>query len=358
MAKTADFRRMARENLRATVVGFLGAFVVFALLFYFAGVDELVATLSRADPAYIALVLVATVAWLAAWSVALRTVLAVLGIEMSGAKSFFVFSGAMFSNNITPFGQAGGEPVTAYLITRTADDAEYETSLAAIASVDTLNFVPSITIALIGALYYATEVALGTNRNLLLALVAVVALAVTVPSVGYLGWQHRYELEERVISGLTPRIQWVAENLPRVPVPTAAGIKTRINGFFRAIERVAKNPRGLAIALGMSALGWFCQMLGLWLSFRAIGVSIPLSIALFVVPIGAIAGVTPLPGGAGGIESVLVLLLIAAPLPMVTKSVAVAAVVIFRGAVYWVPVLIGGSVTAWLSIRGSDAWRS
>lgn len=347
---------MARENLRATVLGFLGAFAVFAVLFYFAGVDELVGTLERADPRYIALVVAATIGWLSAWSVALRTVLGVLGVDLSFARSFFVFTGAMFSNNITPFGQAGGEPVTAYLITRTAD-AEYETSLAAIASVDTLNFVPSITIALMGAIYYATEVTLGTNQDIALAVVAVAVLAVTVPSVGYLAWQRRYQLEARAVSSLTPRIQWVAERVPRVSAPTRDGIEKRIEGFFRAIERIASNPRGLALALGMSAFGWFFQMLGLWLSFRAIGVSIPLSIALFVVPIGAIAGVTPLPGGAGGIESVLVVLLLAAPLPQVTNSVAVAAVVIFRGAVYWIPILLGGTVMAWVSAHRNGTPR-
>jgi hypothetical protein len=345
---------MARENVRATILGFLGAFAVFAVLFYFAGVDELVETLTMADPLYVVAVVVMTLGWLAAWSVALNTVLGVLGIDLSYVRSFLVFAGAMFSNNITPFGQAGGEPVTAYLISRMAD-SEYETSLAAIASVDTLNFVPSITIALMGAGYFATEVALGTNRNIVLAIVAVVVLAVSVPSLGYVGWQRRYELEERVIGTLTPLIRKMATRVPRVPVPTVEGIENRIVGFFRAIERIATNPRGLAIALGMSTLGWLCQMLALWVAFQAIGVDIRFSVALMVVPIAAIAGVTPLPGGAGGIESVLVVLLLAAPLPAVSKPIAVAAVVIFRGAVYWVPTLLGGLVMGVVSVTGSNA---
>ncbi|ADQ66064.1 conserved hypothetical protein [Halogeometricum borinquense DSM 11551] len=352
IATTANVRDMARENLRATALGFLGAFVVFVLLFYFAGVDELIDTFQKAEAAPVGLVILVTLVWLAAWSFSLKTVLDILGVSVTFPKAFFIFAGAMFSNNVTPFGQAGGEPVTAYLISQ-ASDAEYETSLAAIASVDTLNFVPSITIALVGAGYYATEVTLGTNRNLLLALVAVVALAVVVPSVGYVAWQRRYRLEDRVVSAFVPLIQTVARYAPRVPVPTEDGIERRINGFFRAIERIATNPRGLALALGGSAIGWFCQMLGLWLSFRAIGIEVPLSIAMLVVPIGAIAGVTPLPGGAGGIESVLVVLLLAVPLPSVTKSVAVAAIVIFRGAVYWLPTLLGGGVMAWVSLGGS-----
>ncbi|MGQ4554337.1 flippase-like domain-containing protein [Halobellus sp. GM3] len=338
---------MARENLRATVLGFGAAVGVFALLFSFAGFDELLRTLGRADPRYVGLVILATLAWLALWSVSLNTVLGILGVELSYTTSFLVFAGATFSNNVTPFGQAGGEPVTAYLISRVAD-AEYERSLAAIASVDTLNFVPSITLALVGAGYFASELALGANENLLVAVAAVVALAVLVPALVFVGWRRRYRLEARIVEALTPVIRAVADRLPRIPVPSPEGIERRIRGFFRAIERVASNPRELAIALGASATGWLCQMLALWLAFGALGVDVRLSIALIVVPIAAIAGVTPLPGGAGGIETVLVLLLLAAPLPQVTEPIAVAAVVIFRGAVYWIPTVIGGVVAAWI----------
>ncbi|WP_435067551.1 lysylphosphatidylglycerol synthase transmembrane domain-containing protein [Haloplanus sp. C73] len=341
---------MAGGRTRATILGFAGALVVFAILFTVAGVDDLVSNLRNADLRLVGLVFLATLGWLAAWGFSLRTVLDVLGVSVSIPQAFLVFTGAMFSNNVTPFGQAGGEPITALLISRTTD-TEYETGLAAIASVDTLNFVPSITIALIGVAYYVTETTLGTNRRLELALVAVAVLAVGVPSLVYLGWQHRYRIEARVVGVLTPVIRAVAKRAPRVPVPTVGGIEHRINGFFRAIERVAANPRGLALALGLSAIGWFFQMLGLWLAFQAIGTPIPLSIALFVVPIGAIAGVTPLPGGAGGIETVLVVLLVAAPLPAVTEPIALAAVVVFRGAVYWTPTVLGGLVVTVLGLR-------
>ncbi|MFC6989616.1 YbhN family protein [Haloplanus sp. GCM10025708] len=341
---------MTGEKVRATILGFAGALAAFALLFTVAGYDRLVAQLSQADAGIVGLVFLATLGWLAAWGFALRVVLSVLGVSLSVFESFFVFAAAMFSNNVTPFGQAGGEPVTALLISEVGD-TEYETGLAAIASVDTLNFVPSITIAVVGAGYFLTEVAFGTNPRIELAITAIAVLAVGVPAAVFLGWQHRYGLEERVIRGLTPLARRVARRIPRVPVPTASGVERRINGFFRAIERVAANPRGLALALALSSLGWLFQMVGLWLAFQAIETPIPLSIALLVVPIGAIAGVTPLPGGAGGIESVLVVLLVAAPLPLVTESVAVAAIVIFRGMVYWTPTVLGGAVTGYVSLQ-------
>lgn len=343
---------MGNQRLRTTVLGFAGTFLVFAALFYFVGTDQLVRQLETADTRLILAVLGVTLLWLAVWSLALRTVLGVLGVSLSPVKSFLIFSGAMFSNNITPFGQAGGEPVTALLISRTAD-AEYETGLAAIASVDTLNFVPSITIALFGAGYFVTETTLvQTNSRIEMAVAAIVLLAVAVPGILYLGWQRRYELEHRVIQRITPAIQWITRTLPRLSVPTAESIEARVGRFFEAIERVATNQQGLALALGLSALGWGFQMVGLWLAFQAIGVPIKLSLAMFVVPIGAIAGVTPLPGGAGGIEWVLATLLAAATGSAIGFATATAAVIIYRGAVYWVPTLIGAAVMGVLTVRG------
>jgi uncharacterized protein (TIRG00374 family) len=332
---------MDTDRLKTTLVGFGGAIAVLALLLYLVGVGDLVEQLSRADRSTVGLVILVTLGWLFAWGLALRTVLGVLGEQTSAVRTFLVFSGAMFNNNITPFGQAGGEPVTALLISQTTD-TEYGTGLAAIASVDTLNFVPSISLALIGAGYFATEVTF--SQDLRLATGAVVVLAATVAIGAILLWRNRDRVEESAI-GLFGRVgDLLGRHVPGVSAPSREAVKRRVDHFFEAIERVAANPRGLALALGYSALGWLLQMAGLWLAFEAIGVPVKLSIIMFAVPMGAIAGVTPLPGGAGGIESVLVFLLVAAPLPGVTESAALAAVVIYRGAVYWVPVVLGGIV--------------
>lgn len=336
---------MDAERLQTTVLGFIGVGLVFALLLVFVGVDEFVAELTGADLGLVGVVVGMTVLWLIAWSQALRTVLAVLDVLLSPVVSFLVFAGAMFSNNITPFGQAGGEPITALLISEAAD-TEYETGLAGIASVDTLNFVPSVSLALIGAGIFATEVTFG--RNLRIAVAAVAVLAVAVPAGLYLAWQARERAAVALVAALTPVVQRLGRLIPWTSRPDAAVIERRVEGFLGAIERVAANPQALAMALGFSAIGWLFQMLGLWVAFQAIGVSVPLSAMLFIVPAGAVAGVAPLPGGTGGIEGVLLFLLVAAPLPGVTESSALAAIAIFRGSVYWVPTIVGATVVSFL----------
>mgnify|MGYP000353097465 CR=1 FL=1 len=65
---------------------------------------------------------------------------------------------------------------------------------------------------------------------------------------------------------------------------------------------------------------------------------------LVVLPVASIAGVFPLPGGLGGVETAFILLLVSTT--GVATTTATAAVVIYRGVTYWLPMLAGGGVVA------------
>ncbi|WP_227377744.1 lysylphosphatidylglycerol synthase transmembrane domain-containing protein [Haladaptatus halobius] len=338
---------MTTNQRRVTAVGFLGTLVILSGILYLVGIEDLLRVLSRADTGLVVLVGAVTVGWLTAWALGLRTVLAVLGVRLSVVRSFLVLNGAIFSNNVTPFGQAGGEPVAALLISKVAE-TEYERGLAAIASVDTINFLPSITLALIGAAYFATEITF--SQRLRVATGLVVGLAAVVPALIYLGWRNRDAVEQRLESVLTPLVQRLTKVLPGISPPDDSDVKSRIEGFFVAIERIATNRRGIVLTLTASTLGWVLQMIALWAAFWAIGTSIPFSVMLFVVPMGALASITPLPGGTGGIETVLVAILASLPSIAIGLETALAAVVIFRGFVYWIPILIGGFVVSWVGV--------
>jgi uncharacterized protein (TIRG00374 family) len=332
---------------RTTLVGFAAALVVLGLLVGVVGVGRILDALSGAEPTVLAGVLGMATVWMISWGLSLRTVLGILGSTVSAPVAVLVFTAATFANNVTPFGQAGGEPVTALFISRTAD-TEYETGLAAIASVDSLNFIPSILLALVGIGYFSATVAFG--RRLQYAAAAVVVLAVVIPAAGYYAWGNRYRVEAGVVRLLTPVIRGIGRVLPRREPLDGHVIEGRIEGFFHAIERVTGDPRGLATALGFSTLGWLCLAGSLWLSLYSLGYPVPFAATLVVVPVGAIAGITPLPGGLGGVETVLVALLV--PTTGVTVAGATAAVVIHRTATYWLPVLVGGGTAAAIGAGG------
>jgi len=331
----------------ATVAGFLGALAVLGVLVWVVGVDRTISALLSADPAALALVGAVAAVWLTTWGLALWSVLRALGSPVRAYMAVLVYAGAVFSNNVTPFGQAGGEPLSALLISSAAD-TEYETGLAAIASVDTAHFVPSVGFAIAG-FTFVTAGAVQLGRNLAFAAVAVAALAVGLPVAAFVGWRYRYELEATVVRLLTPVIRWLGRTVPRWSPPTPESIAARIESFFAAIDRIATDRQTLLQTLGFSALGWACLAGSLWCSLYAVGYAVPVAATLLVVPVGSIASLAPLPGGSGAIETVLVTLLVSTT--TVPGAVAASAVLIHRGATYLLPTLLGAGVA---SALGAD----
>ncbi|MFD1585949.1 YbhN family protein [Halorientalis brevis] len=335
---------------RATVAGFAGAVLVLVVLFWFVGVDQILAALASADPVIVAALVPVALLWLSSWGLALYTVLQAIDEPVSAPKAVMLYTAAVFANNVTPFGQAGGEPLTALLISK-ATDSEYENGLAAIASVDALHFVPSVGLATIGLAFFAVEtVTLG--RNLRIASVAVGALALAIPVAAYVGWRYRYELEAAVVRLLTPVIRALGRLVPRRSPPDPGVIEHRIEGFFTAIDRVANSPRRLVLALAFSLGGWLALTSSLWLSVTALGYDVPFAAVLVVIPVGALASATPFPGGLGGIETALTVLLVSTT--GIPAAAAGAAIVIHRAATYWFPTLVGGGSAAALGARRGE----
>jgi len=328
-------------DVRTVLVGFVGGIVAFGLVFWLVGVEAVVDALGNARPLGIVGVLGAATVWLTAWGLSLRSVLGSLGDEPTPTRAVFVFAGATFANNVTPFGQAGGEPLSALLISRSTD-SEYEQGLASIASVDAMHFVPTLTLGLLGLGYVATRLTFG--RQLEYVAATVVGLAVVLPTGAYLGWTNRYRIESAVVSVLTPAVKTVTTLLPVLSVPEDDAIEGRIEGFFGSVERVGTDRRRLAFALGFSALGWVALATSLWLALTSLGASVPYLVTFLAIPVGDLAALAPLPGGLGGVEALLIGLLVT--VSPATAGTVSAAVLVHRAATYWLPTIVGGGAAS------------
>ncbi|MFB6235811.1 MAG: YbhN family protein [Halopenitus sp.] len=338
---------MTRPQLRTFVVGFAAAAVVLGLLASLIGVEDLLRELSRANPRDVAIVVGVHVIWLITWGLALRAVLAALDISVRPGKSILLFTAGMATNNVTPLGQAGGEPFTALLYS-SEFGVDYEQSLAAAVSADTLNFIPSVALAL-GGVGWLTLTA-SVDDDLLTVVVAAAAVAFLVLLAARPVWQRRSSVAGGIADLITSPFQTVARVIPRFSPPTRADVVQRIEGFLRAVERVGTDPRRLALALTFSIAGWSMQAIGLWVAFAAVGASIPFALALIGVTLTPLAGATPMPGGTGGIEAALIALFVAAPIGVGTPTIA-AAIAIYRVVNYWLPTLSGGAVALAVASR-------
>ncbi|MFD1564187.1 YbhN family protein [Haloarchaeobius amylolyticus] len=336
---------MDERNRRAFVIGIAGAVAAFAILFFLVGVRDVLDSLLSATPSLVVATFALALGWLAAWSLMLRTVLASLGIGIPVGKSFLVYAGAVFANNVTPFGQAGGEPIAALLISKTAD-ARYETSLVGIATVDVINVVPSIALILVGVGYYATTAAIG--QRLETAVGSAIVLIAGIVLVMALVWRYHRTIVERLPAIVAPRLGRLG--LERFDSETLEeDIADRLGRFFENIERVATDRWRLAAIIGLSLCGWLFQTAALTVAFAAIGYDVSAYVLLFVIPLANLAGAAPLPGGLGSIEAAFVTLLV--PTTGIPASAITAAVLIFRGAIYWMPILIGGLSVSAFGVR-------
>lgn len=315
---------MNRGAIGRTVLGFVLAGAVFAVLFTVVDAGAVLAAITQADLRLVLLVGLLFLCWNACWGLALWQVLATQHLAVSTWKALLFNAAANFANHVTPLGHIGGEPVSAWIITRSSD-ADYEVSLASIASYDAIHVLPSLSLGAIGALILLLT---GTvpEGDLGLLAVGVVGLAIGVPLLGYGTWANRRRIGRRLAATTNDAIRWVLSLRPGETTPEFDVVETRLAGFAAAIERVGTDRRRLGFALGFSSLGWLCQALGLWVALLALSIRVPLYVPLVAVPLGATGGGIPTPGGLGGTEAVYVAvltLLTAADTVTITAAVTI-----------------------------------
>lgn len=320
---------------RAIAGGFAVAVGIVLLLVYVVGVGEVLAVLAGTD-LLVTLALVATaLVWIVAWSYTLYLVLRSLGIALSPSRSVVVFAGMLFTDSVLPFSVAGSQPFAAALVAR-GTAASYQRSFAAAASVGVLNFLPAPGFALVGSLYLGATALLG-GGYLLVSLVGILGV---LTLGGVAGWRYRW----RVVGTTASILAWLLDRLSRVlpfRSPGREAVADSIATVVEAIERVASDRRTIGLSVGAGALGWALLSAMLWLSFVALGHRVSFEATLFIVPLATVADVVPVPGGIGSIDAALVLLLVATT--GTPAAVATAAVILYRGASYLLPVVLGGA---------------
>ncbi|WP_336038175.1 lysylphosphatidylglycerol synthase transmembrane domain-containing protein [Halobacterium yunchengense] len=336
---------MQREDYVATLAGLAAAAAVFAVMFWLVDAEEVFAAARNADPVLLVGVVATILLWNVSWGFALWNVLSALEVDVPLHNVLLVQAAGAFANHVTPFGQAGGEPVTAWLLTRTAD-TDYEVSLASIASLDAINVVPSLAFASGGALYFVATTA--TDGKLGWIPVFVLVAAVGLPLLAFVVWRNRGRIGRR-LSVLGPPLHRVASAIPVVSVPDIETVRERFVGFANAVQRVAVSRERLAAAIGCSALGWAWQAVGLWVTFLALQSAIPVYVPFFVLPLGKVGSLFPTPGGLGGTEAINVTLL--ALLTPVSASTIAAAVTIHSVGGYLLTTTVGAGATSVLGVR-------
>jgi uncharacterized membrane protein YbhN (UPF0104 family) len=116
----------------------------------------------------------------------------------------------------------------------------------------------------------------------------------------------------------------------------AATRRALIDGAAEAIRILRRgNPRVIGGAIGY----WAFDNAVLWATFKAFGLSPPLTVIMMGYLIGQLGGLLPIPGGIGGIDGGLIGTLIVYGAPAAGTA---AAVLGYRVILFWLPLIAGG----------------
>ncbi|MFC6725220.1 lysylphosphatidylglycerol synthase transmembrane domain-containing protein, partial [Halobium palmae] len=288
-----------RKTIAKALLGFVLAGIVLYLFGRVIGWNEILRALGSAKLAWVAAACASSALCLLVWSRSWDVILDLLGVEIPWRSLVPTYFAATFADYVTPFGKAGGSPFIAYVLS-TDDRANYQESLAGVVTADLLNLLPFFTFAGVGfvALVVQNRVPQGA-RGLIVGLAI---LAVAMPLLLYLSYRKRDFVEGLVVKAVGP----IAKRTGRVD---AEGIRGRVDGFYDRIDVISGHPRTIAQTLVYAFVGWVLFAAPLYLSGRALGVTIDPLIVLFIVPASTLAGITPTPGGLGGVEAAIVGLL-------------------------------------------------
>ncbi|MFB6283917.1 MAG: YbhN family protein [Halobacteria archaeon] len=340
------FSEQDLDDMKRLVTGFIAALLILAFFLWAVGIHKIISLYAQMHTGIFLLGILSTFIGMVAWSSVWHRVIAVVEHRISRVKVFLIFLSAQFANHITPFGQVGGEPFIALVLTKYTD-ISYEKSLAGVISSDLINFFPFFTYGSIGFLYFLIVHDIsGTIKTYAIGFAVVLGATITA---AVLIWRKRGDVKTGVLS-LT---NFIRDKLGRYSDKLYYGlepelVKERLDDFFGTLSFIGENKDRLVLPIILAHIGWFFVILPLYMSSMAINHTINFPLIFLIIPVASLAGYLPSPGGLGGVEVFGAVVITVVTSINITTATAI--FLLYRISVFWFTILIGGISLGHLSV--------
>lgn len=313
------------------VVLFLG--ITFVVL-YFSQLEQILATLQRANPWYLALAMVIQAIWFAVVGLTYQSIYSLLGLKESRRHMILLAVAANFVNVVTTSAGVGGMALF-------INDGSHRGQSSG-----------RVTVA--GALYLLIDeaaflcvLALGTvilaRRNRLsdgdiAAALTLLAIACVLAIFLYLGYRSA-ELLGKVLAWLARLINSILRPFLRRAYLSEERAHSFAAEIAEGLSALPKKPTSLIPPLLLSLLGKILLMGVLTCAFLSFNVPFRVGTIIGGFSIGFLfLIVSPTPSGIGVVEGVMALALRSL---RVTWNMAVLVTLAYRGVTFWLPLLVG-----------------
>jgi uncharacterized protein (TIRG00374 family) len=302
------------------------------------GLGDAVGKLGEADPVWIAVAVVFSIASYATYIALFKAVVGGEDLRLTWGETYQINMAGVAATLLFSAGGAGGVALT-YWALRKAGMRRREVARRMVAFVS-LHYAFYPLALIVFGLLLRTGVVNGENSVELTIIPAAVAGVMLV--LGVLVTLIPADVEGR----LMPHVR--GEHM-RSFVEWASGVPEALGEGFRFALRLFTHPRkgGLAV---LGAAGFWAASIGvLWASFHSLGIHVPLAVVVQGFFLGMVANLFPLaPAGVGAVDAGMIGAFVLFGLP---EETVFPAILIFRLVSFWMPIPPG--VVAFFQLRNT-----
>ena len=251
--------------------------------------------------------------------------------RMSWRVSYQIGMSELGANALFPTGGAGGLALGAWALRRGGMPAA-EIARRTVAFF-LLTSVANVTGVIVLGAGLAVRIVPGETNLALTAVPAAIAAAATIAAL----------LAGRAAPGLHRRLAHAEEG--GAPRRSRVALKILVALADGVKEAVALLREANPWLIGGIVAYLFFDVMVLWATFHAFGVTPPLAIVWIAYLIGELGGLIPVPGGIGGVDAGLVGTFVLYGVPVTS---AASAVIAYRAIALWVPATLGAVAFIWL----------
>lgn len=306
--------------------------VILAIMVYFVGPGEILLALKEADLYYVLLAIIIQFVVLFLLTACWAVVVSSLDIKYKKIPLFAMELLGLAVNNLTPSGRAGGEPVRAYLLSKSSGEP-FKKTFATVMGDKLFDTFPFAALAVVAILYLILTIHL--SQTITATLIGVLILFVVLLGlIIYICINEKFALKS---------IKWVFRQVRKITSrdldKAEKSTLEQVSGFQTSLRLLMANRKVFALAVIISCLAWLLEVVRVYVIFLAFGTQVSLGMIASVFLISTLVGMIPtLPGGVGAIDGVMILIYSMAG---VSPFVSTATTLIERLISYWMVSIMG-----------------
>ncbi|MDR2874292.1 MAG: UPF0104 family protein [Methanobrevibacter sp.] len=318
-----------------TVLFFLFGLLIFGIMIYFEGIDNLIYQLKTSDVKFIVLASLVQVGSFILLTLRWQVINKMTDINISFFKILPITFIGLAITNLTPSSGGGGEPVRAYILS-SKTKKPFESIFASVVADRTLDTIPFLILAIITIVYVVFYFPI-SNQYTIAIVSAIILITALFLAIIFMSINKKFA--EKVIIFILRFSKIIKHFYKKDPEALEEKIREGVFGFQDTMKIMLHNKNVLYKALPLSFLIWFFEILRVYLIFIAFGGNANIIVIPIIFIVSTLIGMIPLlPGGLGATEVTMVGLF---NLVGVNFGIATSVTMIERIISFWVPICIG-----------------